>query len=78
LAKRIGAKATVLTVLPPFHTFTTDTRMIEDTPASYKTRMQAHAETTLGAVAKAAKTAGVECETVQVEHRAVQRSILSP
>jgi nucleotide-binding universal stress UspA family protein len=31
LAKRIGAKITVLTVLPPFHTFTTDTQMIEDT-----------------------------------------------
>src|SRR5579859_7610930 len=67
LAKRIGAKATVLTVLPPFHSFTTDTRMIEDTPASYKARIQVHAETTLGAVAKAAKTAGVECETVEVE-----------
>ena len=36
LAKRIGAKVTVLTVLPPFHTFTTDTQMIEDTPAQYK------------------------------------------
>jgi len=33
LAKRVGAKATVLTVLPPFRTFTTDTQMIEDTPA---------------------------------------------
>ena len=31
LAKRIGAKATVLTVLTPFHTFTIDTQMIEDT-----------------------------------------------
>jgi nucleotide-binding universal stress UspA family protein len=31
LAKRIDAKATALTVLPPFHMFTTDTRMIEDT-----------------------------------------------
>jgi len=76
LAKRIGAKATVLTVLPPFHTFTTDTRMIEDTPASYKARMQAHAETTLGAVAKAAKTAGVECETVQVEHEHPYKAII--
>ncbi len=45
LAKRIGAKATVLTVLPPFHTFTTDTQMIEDTPAAYQARMQKHAET---------------------------------
>jgi nucleotide-binding universal stress UspA family protein len=43
LAKTIGAKTTVLTVLPPFHTFTTDVQMIEDTPAQYKARMQRHA-----------------------------------
>ena len=53
LAKRIGAKVTVLTVLPPFHTFTTDTQMIEDTPAQYKARMQKQAEKTLGAVTHA-------------------------
>ena len=47
LAKRIGAKATALTVLPPFHVLTTDTQMLEDTPAQYKVRMQAHAEKTL-------------------------------
>jgi nucleotide-binding universal stress UspA family protein len=58
LAKRIGAKVTVLTVLQPFHTFTTDTQMIEDTPAQYRTRMQ-HAEESLGAVAAAAQAAGV-------------------
>jgi Universal stress protein family len=62
LAKRIGAKATALTVLPPFHTLTTDTQMIEDTPAQYKTRMQQQAEKTLGAVAQAAQAAGVACE----------------
>ena len=44
LAKRIGAKVTALTVLPPFHTFTTDTQMIEDTPAQYKIRVHDHAE----------------------------------
>jgi len=68
LAKRIGAKATMLTVLTPFYTFTIDTQMIEDTPARYKTRMQEHAEKTLGAAARAAQAAGVACETVQVEH----------
>ena len=47
LARRISAKVTVLTVLPPFHTFTTDTQMIEDTPARYKARMQEYAEKTL-------------------------------
>jgi nucleotide-binding universal stress UspA family protein len=41
LAKRVGAKVTVMTVLQPFHTLTTDTQMIEDTPAQYKARMKA-------------------------------------
>ena len=41
LAKSIGAKTTFLTVTPPFHIFTTDTQMIEDTPAQYKTRIAA-------------------------------------
>jgi hypothetical protein len=58
LARRISAKVTVLTVLPPFHTFTTDTQMIEDTPARYKARMQEYAEKTLGAVAQARACCG--------------------
>jgi nucleotide-binding universal stress UspA family protein len=78
LAKRIGAKAIVLTVLPPFHTLTTDTQMIEDTPASYKARIQGHAEKTLGAVATVAKAAGVACEMVQVEHEHPYQAIVDP
>jgi nucleotide-binding universal stress UspA family protein len=77
LAKRIGAKVTVLTVLPPFRTLTTDTQMIEDTPAQYETRMQEHADRTLGAVAAAAQGAGVECETVQVEHEYPYQTIIA-
>jgi hypothetical protein len=38
LDKRIGARATVLTVLTPFHTFTIDRQMIEDTPVQYRIR----------------------------------------
>src|SRR5271170_6482352 len=76
LAKRIGAKATALTVLPPFHMLTTDTQMIEDTPARYKARMQENAEKALAAVAVAAQAAGVSCETVQVEHEHPYRAII--
>jgi nucleotide-binding universal stress UspA family protein len=76
LAKRINAKATVLTVLLPFHMFTTDTQMLEDTPAQYKARMQKHAEKALGAVARAAQAAGVACETVQVEHEHPYQAII--
>ena len=73
LAKRLGAKVTMLTVLPPFHTFTTDTQMIEDTPAQYKARMQKHAEKTL---AVATQAAGVACETIQVEHEHPYQAII--
>jgi nucleotide-binding universal stress UspA family protein len=74
LAKQIGARITALTVLPPFHTFTTNAQMIEDTPDQYKVRMQKHAEKTLGAVATQA--AGVECETIQVEHEHPYQAII--
>ncbi len=76
LAKRIDAKVTALTVLPPFHTFTTDPQMIEDTPAQYKIRVHDHAEKTLGAVVHAAQAASVACETVQVEHEHPYRAII--
>ena len=76
LAKQIGAKAVVLTVLLPFHTFTTDAQMIEDTPAQYKARMQKHAGMVLGAAADAAKAAGVACETIQVEHEHPYQAII--
>jgi len=76
LAKRIGARATVLTVLPPFHMFTTDTQMLEDTPAQYGARTQAYAEETLGAVAHAAQAARVACEMVHVEHEHPYQAII--
>jgi len=76
LAKRIAAKTTALTVLPPFHVVTSDTQMLEDTPALYKARMQHHAEKTLGAVADAAQAAGVPCALVQVEHEHPYRAII--
>jgi nucleotide-binding universal stress UspA family protein len=76
LAKQISAKVTVLTVLPPFHTLTTDARMIEDTPAQYKARTHKQAEKTLNAAVSCAKSEGVVCETIQVEHEQPYRAII--
>ena len=76
LAKRIGAKVTALTVLPPFHIFTTDTQMLEDTPVQYTARMQEHAEKTLGVVAQAAQAAGIACEMTHVEHEHPYQAII--
>ncbi len=69
LAKRIGAKVTMLTVLPP-DMITTDTQMIEIRNA----RMQKHAEKILGDVAM--QVAGVACETIQVEHEHPYQAII--
>jgi nucleotide-binding universal stress UspA family protein len=77
LAQRIAAKLTAMTVSPPFHTFTTDTQMIEDTRAQYQTRMRNHAEKTLSAIVDAARTAGVACEIVHVEHEHPYRAIIN-
>ena len=76
LAMRIGAKVTVITVSPPFHVFTTDTQMIEDTAAQYQARMQQRAEKILGAVAHLSQAAGVACETVHVEHEHPYQAII--
>jgi nucleotide-binding universal stress UspA family protein len=76
LAKLIGAKVTALTVLPPFHVLATDPQMMEDTPAQYKIRMQENAKKFLGAIAGVAQTAGVACETVQVEHEHPYQGII--
>ena len=46
LARRIGARVTALTVLPPFHALTTDTQMLEDTLDQYHARMREHADGT--------------------------------
>ena len=76
LAMRIGAKVTVITVSPPFHVFTTDTQMIEDTAAQYQARMQQRAEKILGTVAHLSQAAGVACETVHVEHEHPYQAII--
>ena len=65
LAKRIGAKVTILTVLPP-DMITTDREMIE----IRKERMQKQLD------AVAMQTAGVACETIQVEHEHPYQAII--
>ena len=65
LAKRIGAKVTLLTVLSP-DMITTDSQMIE----IRKERMQKQLD------AVAMQTAGVACETIQVEHEHPYQAII--
>lgn len=75
-AKEIGAKITVLTVTVPFHVFTLDPQVVEDTAGQYKKRVQVDTVKLFGAVAQAAKAAGVSCETLQVEHEHPYQAII--
>ena len=72
LAKLIGAKVTMLTVLP-VEMNTDDTELNEIRRA----RLQKQAEEMLGAVARqAVQAAGVPCEVIQVEHEDPYRAII--
>ena len=77
LAKTLGAKVTVLTVSLPFHVFTLETAMLEDTAPEYQKHIQTKAGKILGDAASAAKSAGVECETMHVEHAHPYQAIIN-
>jgi nucleotide-binding universal stress UspA family protein len=76
LAESIGAKVTVMTVTVPFHIFTTDTQMIEDTEEEYRMRIRRHAGKILGAAAERARAAGLACDTAQLEHEHPYEAII--
>ncbi|MGA2021921.1 MAG: universal stress protein [Candidatus Sulfotelmatobacter sp.] len=76
LAKSLGAKVLVLTVTTPYHIFTTETKMVENTPAEYTKAAQADAANLLASAGETVKAAGVACDTVQVEHEHVYQAII--
>ena len=76
LAKSLGAKVTVLTVTTPFHIFTVETKMVEDTPAEYKKHVQDDSAKLLASTANTAKAAGVVCDTKHIEHEHVFQAIV--
>jgi nucleotide-binding universal stress UspA family protein len=77
LAKVLGSKVTVLTVSMPFHVFTLAMEVVIDTAPEYARRMQAKTTKILEEAAANAKTAGVECETIHVEHEHPYQAIIN-
>src|SRR5262245_55078602 len=65
-AKSINAKVTGFHALQPFHIFTWQTEMLEDTREQFEKEARAHAEQCLGAMKQAAAEAGVSCDTMYV------------
>jgi len=70
LAKALGAKVTALTVEGSFNVYDVPASKVHEMSGSfaqYVERTKAHAEKILNGVAEEARSAGVSCETVQVE-----------
>jgi nucleotide-binding universal stress UspA family protein len=75
-AKEIGAKITVVTVTEPFHFLSVETSQLEYIPIEYEKHSKAHAEKVLGIVSASAKSAGVTCETLHMEHGQIYQAII--
>lgn len=67
-AKDAHAKVTGFHVMPQFHAFTYKTELLEETKGHFAKENRAHAEQYLGVIEKAAKEAGVVCDTAYVTH----------
>lgn len=65
-AKSINAKVTGFHVVLPFHVFTLQTEMLEDTKEQYERQSKIHAEQFLDVIKKAAEKASVRCEADSV------------
>ena len=71
LAKLAGSKVTALIVEPSFNVFGVPESQVRQMPeafAKHTEHIKQHATKVLNHVAGVAKTAGVSCETVQLEH----------
>jgi nucleotide-binding universal stress UspA family protein len=67
LAKAVGAQVTAVMTTEPYRVLATDPEMITDTVQAYERHAAAAAAKALEVVAKAAKAAGVACETIHLE-----------
>jgi nucleotide-binding universal stress UspA family protein len=71
LAKSVGAKVTAVVVETPFNVFDVPASRTSKISEEFEHHVQAikqHATKVLGDVASAAKEAGLNCDTVQIEH----------
>ena len=74
-AREAGAEATVLTVVKPFHMFSSDTKLSK-TYADYQGQARERAASYLTEAELKAKALGVPCETLQVENDQAYQAII--
>ena len=80
LAKSVGAKVTVIIAEEPFDWLGVSETKAQQAPeelAKYTEQIKKHAASVLNCVAKAAKEAGVSCDTIQVENAQPHKAIIA-
>jgi nucleotide-binding universal stress UspA family protein len=75
-ARDVGAKATVITVIEPFHVFSGEADQLENTRADYDRRVKRHAAHTLAEAQARAKALRVPCEYLELESDRPYKSII--
>lgn len=76
LAKAVGARATILTVVEPFHVLSMDPKHLAEGRSSYKRLAKAEATRILAEADKVAQKHGVAYATVLSEHEHPHQAIL--
>ncbi len=77
LAKSLQAQVTAITVSEPFHIFSFDLAMVNDTPEQYQKDCDARAEKYLRVAKQAAEVAGVPYEGIHVIHSHPYEAIIA-
>jgi nucleotide-binding universal stress UspA family protein len=77
-AKEIGARITAVTITEPFPArwVSVEPSQFEYASTEYKKYSDADAEKVLDSVSAVATLAGIECETLQIEHGQVYQAII--
>jgi nucleotide-binding universal stress UspA family protein len=76
LAKSLGAAVLLLTVTERFHVFALEADQLEETPSSFRDRMQKQAERTLSEATEIARNLGVEATPLHMEDDAPYQAII--
>ena len=67
-AKEIGAGITALTITEPFNVLSLAPSDLDTRPSNIRNMREVYAEKVLDTVAAAAKSTGIDCETLHIEH----------
>jgi nucleotide-binding universal stress UspA family protein len=76
LAKAMGARVTILTVVEPFHVLSLDPKHVSEGRSSYERLAKAEATRILAEADKVAQKHGVAYATAQTEHEHPHQAIL--